>query len=57
MKQQEQVKAGKPYKPSKCDEAPHKTINWKSPTYWPVIEMAAQKQVGKPNLTKLVNQL
>lgn len=57
MKRQEKTKAGKPYKPSKHDEAPHKTINWKSPTYWPMIEMAVQKQIGKPNLSKLVDQL
>jgi len=25
--------------------------------YWPLIEMAAWKQVGKPNTTKLVDQL
>jgi biopolymer transport protein ExbD len=57
IKRREQVKAGKPYKPSKRDEALQKTINWRSPTYWPMIEMAARKQVGKPNLTELVNQL
>ena len=57
MKRREKVKAGKPYKPSKRDEAPQKTINWKSPTYWPIIEMAARQQIGKPSLTKLVKQL
>ena len=57
MKQQTKVKAGKPYKPSKRDVAPPKAINWKSPTYWPMIEMAAQQQIGKPNLSKLVEQL
>ena len=57
MKRQTKVKAGKPYKPSKCDVAPPKAINWKSPTYWPMIEMAAQQQIGKPNLSRLVEQL
>src|ERR1700679_2791674 len=57
MNRQESVKAGKAYKPSKRDEAPHKTINWRSPTFWPIIEMAARQQVGKPNHTKLVEQL
>ena len=57
MKRQTKVKAGKPYKPSKRDVAPPKAINWKSPIYWPMIEMAAQQQIGKPNLSKLVEQL
>lgn len=57
MKRQQKEKAGKIYTPSKRDLAPHKTINWKSPTYWPLIEAAARKQVGKPNLSQLVNQL
>ena len=57
MKRQQKEKADKVYTPSKRDLAPHQTINWKSPTYWPLIEMAAQNQVGKPNITKLVNQL
>ena len=57
MKRQEKAKAGKVHTPSKRDVASHKTINWKSPTYWPIIEMAARQQVGKPNLSKLVSQL
>jgi len=57
MKRQQKEKAGKTYTPSKRDLAPHQTINWKSPIYWPLIEMAAQKQLGKPNITKLVDQL
>ena len=57
MKKQERQKAGKNYTPSKHDTAPSTAINWKSPMFWPMIEMAAQQQVGKPNLTKLVEQL
>ena len=57
VKRRENVKAGKLHKPSKHNEAPYKTINWKSPTYWPTIEMAAWQQIGKPNLSKLVDQL
>jgi hypothetical protein len=53
MKQQKE-KAGKDYKPSKCDIAAHSTINWKSPTFWSMIETAADEQEGKPNLSKLV---
>ena len=57
VKRQENVEAGKLHKPSKHNEAPYKTINWKSPTYWPTIEMAVQQKIGKPNLSKLVDQL
>ena len=57
MKRQESAKAGKPYKMTRRDIAPHATINWRSPTFWPMIEMAARQQVGKPNLSKLVDQL
>lgn len=57
MKRREKKKAGKVYKPSKHDIAPHKIINWKSPMYWPAIERAARQQVGKPNLSELVSQL
>ena len=57
IKRQEGMKTGKPYKATKQDTAPHTTINWKSPIFWPVIERAARQQVGKPNLSKLVNQL
>ena len=57
MKRQENVKAGKPHKSAKRDIAPHTTINWKSPLFWPIIDMAARQQVGKPNDSKLVNQL
>lgn len=51
------MKAGKTYTPSKHDTDTPKTINWRSPTFWPAIEAAAQQQVGKPNLTKLLTQL
>ena len=57
MKRQEKEKAGKPHTPSKRDTAPHKTINWKSPTFWPAIEAAARQQIGKPNHSKLVANL
>jgi hypothetical protein len=57
MKRQQSAKARKPYKATKLEETPQKTINWQSPTFWPIIEMAARRQVGKPNLSKLVNQL
>jgi hypothetical protein len=57
MKRQEGVEIGKPYKSTKRDTALHTTINWKSPTFWPVIDMAARRQVGKPNFSKLVDQL
>ncbi len=57
MKQREKEKAGKVYKPSKRDTAPYKSVNWFSPVFWPVIEMAARQQLGTPNHSKLVRQL
>jgi hypothetical protein len=57
MRRQKIVKTDKPYKPTKLDVAPQKTINWKSPTFWPVIEMAARQQLGKPNINKLLDKL
>ena len=57
MKRYEKEKAGKVYVPSKHDAAPYKTINWMSPTFWPIIETAARQQIGKPNLSKLAAKL
>jgi hypothetical protein len=57
MKRQKQEKAGKDYQPSKRDIAAHSTINWKSPTFWSMIQTAADEQRGKPNLSKLVDTL
>ena len=56
-KRRETEDAGKVYAPSKRDAAPLKTINWKCPTYWPMIDAAAREQTGKPNLSKLVERL
>jgi hypothetical protein len=39
MKKEEKEKAGKEYVPSKHDAAPHKTINWKSPVFWPIVRI------------------
>ena len=57
MKKQKREKAGKNYTPSKRDTASNTTINWKSPMFWPMIDMAARQQVGKANLSKLVERL
>lgn len=54
MRQQKSARDNKPFKPTKRDQVPSKTINWHSPVFWPIIEMAARKQMGKPNLSKLV---
>ena len=32
-------------------------INWKSPTFWPMIDQATKEQVGKPNLTEIIQTL
>ena len=57
MKKEEREKAGKKYTLSKHDAAPHKAVNWKSPTFWPMIDMVAQQQAGKPDHSELINQL
>ena len=57
MKQQEKKKAGKKHTPSKRDAAPHKSINWKSPTFWPIIDMVARQQIGKPNHSEIIKEL
>jgi len=57
MKKGEQEKTGKKYTPSKRDAASHQAINWKSPMFWPMIDMAARQQVGKPNHSAFVTQL
>ena len=56
-KQREKERAGKVYKSTKHESAPLTYINWKSPSLWPLIDQAAKKQVGKPNLTQLIKQL
>ena len=56
-KQKQKEMAGMVYKPTKCESAPLTYINWKSPSLWPLIDQAAKKQVGKPNLTQLIKQL
>ena len=55
VKKEEREKAGKKYTLLKCDAAPHKAVNWKSPTFWPITDMAAQQQVRKPNHSELIN--
>jgi hypothetical protein len=57
VKQQEEEKAGKISKPTKRESTSHTYINWKSPSLWPLIDQAAKKQVGKPNLSNLIRQL
>jgi hypothetical protein len=57
LKWQEKEKAGKEYRPSKQDVAPHTMINWKSPVFWPIIERAALEQNGKPNIMDLLKKL
>lgn len=57
LKRQEKEKAGKEYRPSKQDVAPHTTINWKSPVFWPIIERAALEQTGKPHIQNLLKTL
>jgi hypothetical protein len=57
LKHKDKEKAGQPYKPSKHDTAENQNINWKTPTFWPMIDQAAKEQIGKPNLTELIRTL
>ena len=57
IKQQKMGRHKKVYKPTKKESAPQKYINWKSPTFWPLISQVAKQQVGKPNITSLLRQL
>ena len=57
VKRWEKEKAGKPYTPTKQESAPNTNINWKSPTFWPLIDQVARGQIGKPNLSKMVEEL
>ena len=56
-KHQKKLKEGKPYKPTKRESTPYTCVNWKSPTFWPLIDQAARQQIGKPNATALIRQL
>jgi len=57
LKQKEKESTGQPYQPSKRDSAQSHNINWKSPTFWPMINRAVKEQVGKPNLSKIIQTL
>jgi hypothetical protein len=54
LKWHQSEKSGRFYITTKHDWLPQKTINWRSPTFWPIIDMVAHRQIGKPNITKLV---
>jgi len=54
LKKKEKEKTCQPYKPSKHNSMQSQNINWKSPTFWPMIDQAAKEQVGKPNLSKII---
>ena len=34
-----------------------RNINWKSPTFWPMIDQVAKRQIGKPNLNEMIRTL
>jgi hypothetical protein len=57
LKQREKEHAGEVYKSSKRDSAQSHNINWKSPTFWPMINKAVMEQVGKPNLSQIIRTL
>ena len=41
----------------KRDSAQSYNINWKSLTYWPMIERVVKEQIGKPNLSRIIQTL
>ena len=57
LKKKEKSQTGKTYQASKHDSAKISNINWKSPTYWPLIDQVVREQVGKPNLSDIVRTL
>jgi hypothetical protein len=56
-KRKEADGTGRPFKPSKRDTAQSSNINWKSPTFWPIIDGVVKQQVGKPNLSEIIRTL
>jgi hypothetical protein len=57
LKHKEKEKAGQTYKPSKRDAIENQNINWKSPTFWPIIDQVVREQIGKPNLSEIIRIL
>jgi len=57
IKRRKKEKTGQPYKPSKRDSMQSHNINWKSPTFWPVINQVVREQIGKPNLSEIIRTL
>ena len=47
-------KTSQPYKPSKHDSTQSQNVNWKSPTFWPMIDQAVKEQIRKPNLSEII---
>ena len=57
LKRKEKEKTGQPYKPSKKSSKQSQNINWRSPTFWPMIDRVVKEQVGKPNLSEIIRTL
>jgi hypothetical protein len=57
VKKREMAKAGQVYNLTKQESTLPTYINWKSPAFWPLIDQAAKRQVGKPNHSALIKQL
>jgi len=56
LKQKKKEKTGQPYT-SKHDSTQSQNVNWKSPTFWPMIDQAVKEQIGKPNLSEIIQTL
>jgi len=57
LKKRGKDQAGQPYKPSKCDSVQSSNINWRSPTFWPIIDQAVREHVGTLNLASIFETL
>ena len=57
LKEKEKKKTGQPQKPSKRDSGQSQNVNWRSPTFWPMIDQVVKEQIGRPNLTEIIQIL
>jgi hypothetical protein len=57
LKKKKKEKAGELYKPSKRDTMEIQNINWKTPTFWPLINQVVEAHIGKPNLSEIIRTL
>ena len=57
LKKREKSRTGQQYKPSKRDSVKSIHINWKSPTYWPLLDQVVREAGPKTSLNDMVKTL